>query len=64
MNYGLTPRPELEPDELAALIAAAEELLESEQLAAAPVDVTPNWRFSGRWFNAGQFANPRPQFFI
>ena len=43
MNYGLTPRPELPPDELAALVAAAEEILISER-AAVVVDQVPNWR--------------------
>jgi len=30
VNYGLTPRPELPPDELAALVAALEEVLREE----------------------------------
>ena len=58
VNYGLTPRPELEPDELAALVAAAEELLRQQKSRAVAVDPVPNWRFSGRWFNAGHFAEP------
>jgi hypothetical protein len=60
VNYGLTPRPELPPDELAALAAAVEEVLRSEKAVAA-VDQVPNWRFSGRWFNAAPFANRRPR---
>ena len=60
MNYGLTPRPELPPDELAALVAAAEEILISER-ATVVVDQVPNWRFSGRWFNNGPFSNRRPR---
>jgi hypothetical protein len=59
VNYGLTPRPELSPDELAALVAAAEEILRSEKTAV--VDQTPTWRFSGRWFNAAPFTNRRPR---
>jgi hypothetical protein len=60
VNYGLTPRPELAPDELAALVAAVEEVLISEKSVAA-VDQAPNWRFSGRWFNDSPFANRRPR---
>ena len=58
MNYGLTPRPELDVDELAALVAAAEEVLN-----VAPTNVpdsVPSWRFSGRWFNSGPYAMRRP----
>ena len=60
MNYGLTPRPVLPSDELAALTAAAEEILERET-SLAVVDQVPNWRFSGRWFNTGPFSNRRPR---
>ncbi|MGB8198025.1 MAG: hypothetical protein WCF25_13585 [Acidimicrobiales bacterium] len=60
MSYGLTPRPELPPDELAALIAAAEEILRSEKTVAL-VDHAPVWRFSGRWFNAGPYSDRRPR---
>jgi hypothetical protein len=59
VNYGLTPRPELPPDELAALVAAAEEVLRSEK--SVVVDRAPVWRFSGRWFNEAPFANRRPR---
>jgi hypothetical protein len=58
VNYGLTPRPELAPDELAALVAAVEEVLLSEKIV---VDQVPNWRFSGRWFNAAPFSDRRPR---
>jgi ParB-like chromosome segregation protein Spo0J len=58
VNYGLTPRPELAPDELAALVAAVEEVLLSEEIV---VDQVPNWRFSGRWFNAAPFTDRRPR---
>ena len=60
MNYGLTPRPELPPDELAALVAALEEVLREEKVVAVQ-DLVPIWRFSGRWFNAAPFANRRPR---
>jgi hypothetical protein len=59
VNYGLTPRPELAPDELAALVAAVEEVLLSEKIVV--VDQVPNWRFSGRWFNAAPFTDRRPR---
>jgi len=59
VTYGLAPRPQLAPDELAALISAAEEILKARQLQAP--DVTPRWRFSGRWFNSGPYANRRPE---
>jgi len=58
MSYGLAPRPGLPPDEMAALIAAAEELLKPGR--ARVKDKLPSWRFSGRWFNAGPFALRRP----
>jgi hypothetical protein len=61
VTYGLTPRPELPPDELAALIAAAEEILRNQKKAIAIVDEAPVWRFSGRWFNAAPFTNRRPR---
>lgn len=59
MNYGLPQRPELSKEELAAVIAAAEEVLKAEQTRV--VDGVPVWRFSGRWFNAGRYALRRPQ---
>ncbi len=58
MSYGLTPRPTLPEEELAAVIAAAEVLLRQE-VRRVP-DPTPAWRFSGRWFSAGPFHNRRP----
>ena len=61
MTYALTPRPELDPDELAALLAVAEELLKKSPPVA--IDGVPNWRFSGRWFDAGSFAARRPGHF-
>jgi hypothetical protein len=59
VNYGLTPRPELPPTELAALVAAAEEVLRTEK--SVVVDQVPVWRFSGRWFNDTPLANRRPR---
>jgi hypothetical protein len=43
---------------MAALVAAAEELLKSERLRV--IDKPPAWRFSGRWFNSGRYAMRRP----
>jgi hypothetical protein len=45
---------------LAALIAAAEEVLRREK-AVAIIDQAPVWRFSGRWFNAAPFSDRRPR---
>jgi len=56
--YGLSPRPELPAEEVAVLIAVAEELLAAQ--SAAIDDEVSRWRFSGRWFHAGPFANRRP----
>ncbi len=58
MSYGLAPRAELPPEEMAALIAVAEALLRDEREIVE--DEVPAWRFSGRWFNAGPFAMRRP----
>ena len=62
MNYALAPRPELGPDETAAVVAAVEELLRARVVAVADADAdaTPVWRFSGRWFNAGPLVMRRP----
>ena len=62
MNYGLAPRPELGPDETAAVIAAVQELLRAPMVDTV-VDATPVWRFSGRWFNAGPLMMRRPHGF-
>ena len=58
MSHGLAPRPGPTPDEIAAvsaavaLLATARGVQEDERV--------PAWRFSGRWFNAGRYANRRP----
>jgi hypothetical protein len=44
---------------MAALLAAAEELLKGERPRVKD-NKPPTWRFSGRWFNAGPYANRRP----
>jgi len=58
VSYGLAPRPSLPPEEMAVLIAVAEELLKEERQRVK--DKPPTWRFSGRWFNSGPYANRRP----
>jgi len=59
VSYGLRPRPQLPPEELAALIGAAEEILKTQRRQVP--DHAPSWRFSGRWFNSGPYAHRRPQ---
>ena len=59
MSFSLAPRPELGPEELAALVAAAEALL-AEPVVRPAQTVAPAWRFSGRWFDAPPFTNRRP----
>jgi hypothetical protein len=58
VSRGLAPRPELGPEETAALVAAVAELLGGK--SAVVVDQVPVWRFSGRWFNTGPYSLRRP----
>jgi hypothetical protein len=58
VSHGLAPRPELAPEELAAVVAAAQIVL--ARRAVATSDQTPAWRFSGRWFHGGPLARRRP----
>lgn len=58
MTYGLSPRPELPPEELAAVLAAAEALLTTVVVDETPNEVSP-WRFSGRWFSAHPYSSLR-----
>lgn len=58
MTHGLPPRPELAPDDLAALLTAAEEVL--KDVTRRQIDRPPAWRFSGRWFNLGPYTMRRP----
>jgi hypothetical protein len=46
---------------MAALMAAAEEMMSEQSVQSLAVDSVPSWRFSGRWFNSGPYANRRPQ---
>jgi len=45
---------------MAALTAAAEEMMIEQTVPNVAVDAVPSWRFSGRWFNSGPYANRRP----
>jgi len=58
VSYGLGPRPELGPEETAAVIVAVTEVL--KQSVVVVPDTVPVWRFSGRWFNTGPFSPGRP----
>ena len=52
MTFGLRPRPQARPEEVAAITAIAQALLTPTVVEAAR-DETPAYRFSGRWFNSG-----------
>jgi len=58
VSHGLTPRPTATPQEVAAVSAAVTLLASSG--AVPETERVPAWRFSGRWFNAGRYANRRP----
>jgi len=58
VSYGLPPRPQLSPDEMAALVVAAQEVLKTQSVIVS--EPLSSWRFSGRWFNAGPYALRRP----
>lgn len=60
MSYDLPARPSLDAEDLAAVIATAELVLRQERRVV--IDRPPVWRFSGRWFNSGPYANRRPHF--
>jgi hypothetical protein len=57
VSNGLTPRPELSPEDVAAVIAAAQNHF--AQRAEGVPDVPPVWRFSGRWFSTQTLTNRR-----
>ena len=46
---GLSPRPEPDPEVLAVITAAAEQLLRPAAVLSTEAPANP-WRFSGRWF--------------
>ena len=55
MTYGLSPRPEVAPEELAVVTAIAQALL-TPTVVAEVRDETPKYRFSGRWWHPGHRA--------
>ena len=57
MSNGLTPRPELSLEDVAAVIAAGQNHF--AQRAKGVPDVSPVWRFSGRWFSTQTLTNRR-----
>jgi len=57
VSHGLAPRPELSPEDVAAVIAAAQNHF--AQRAEGVPDVAPVWRFSGRWFGSQTLTNKR-----
>ena len=57
MSNGLAPRPELPSEDVAAVIAAAQNHF--AQRAEGIADVVPVWRFSGRWFGTQTLTNRR-----
>ena len=50
---GIAKRPAPDPEVLAVIAAAAEQLLRPSVVVEAPPRQNP-WRFSGRWFTAHQ----------
>jgi hypothetical protein len=60
MSQSLAPRPALEADDLAALLVVSEEFVREQVRLSTKVDSVPIWRFSGRWFNVGPYAQRRP----
>ena len=57
---GIAERPAPDPEILAVIAAAAEQLLRPSVVAEVPAGQSP-WRFSGRWFSAHQVRRrPRP----
>ncbi len=57
MSNGLAPRPELPSEDVAAVIAAAQNHF--AQRAEGIADTPPVWRFSGRWFGTQTLTNRR-----
>jgi hypothetical protein len=58
VSYNLPERPVLGDEERAAVAAAVEEVVRAQLVL--PVDATPSWRFSGRWFNTARNVRGRP----
>ena len=58
MTFGLSPRPQASPEELAVVTAIAQALLTSTVVEVAR-DETPTYRFSGRWFDSSYLSSLR-----
>ncbi len=59
MSFGLRPRPAIPASELAAVTAAVASLASPSPGTAIDTDVTPAWRFSGRWFAGSPLNDQR-----
>ena len=60
VSYGLTPRPELPPDEMAAVVAAAEEVLRSERRVVDRRGQVPSVAFLGTLVQRRAVRDRRP----
>ncbi|NNN00887.1 MAG: hypothetical protein HKL86_03535 [Acidimicrobiaceae bacterium] len=60
MNHDLPPRPQVDPAEVAVIVAVAVAMSSLSPNHVVENDETPAWRFSGRWFNRGPFSLRRP----
>ena len=49
MSRGISTRPEPDPEIVAIITAAAEQLLRPTAVVTSAPEANP-WRFSGRWF--------------
>ena len=56
MNPVVVSRGLASEEDVAAVVAALTLLRDSSPVVEEPVDVTPPWRFSGRWFSSSRFA--------
>lgn len=57
MSHGLRPRPQPSDAEVAAIVAAATQLLVPAAATSGGADL--RWRFSGRWFSAHPYSEFR-----
>ena len=58
MTFGLRPRPQARPEEVAAITAIAQALL-TPNVVVETQDTTPTYRFSGRWFDSSYLSSLR-----
>ena len=54
MSVTLVTGSDLSEEEVAAVVIAVEMLISTRPALEESRDVTPAWRFSGRWFNEGR----------